>query len=345
MKWFVITNRERKNKSFGGDPEKHGKIHFLSKERASFPRKDRDLKVDYNGHSGSPAAIQAFTTAVQDELKKRAETLKSRGADRKPSLVLYTHGYNNTYIEALEEYSELRRNFHDAIGGDDFEAQCLPILFTWASEGATLKYLEDRDDARASYPAISNMVHLLFEQTGNLQECLSNVCVIAHSMGNYVFREALGSVSGSARAPLGTFISQFVAIGADIGNTSLEPGGKGFGMVRFCDRISVYFTPADSTLGKSKRKNNRARLGRTLSSNYQATGDNVLFIDCREWANEEALAGLFGNDAPSVHSCYRSVPAILEDMFQTISGVDREMVRGRESRVMNKLYHMQRPAG
>ena len=71
----------------------------------------------------------------------------------------------------------------------------------------------------------------------------------------------------------------------------------------------------------------------------------MLFNDCREWANENTLDELFPKDTPSVHSSYRSVSAILQDMFNTISGIDREMIPGRESLELNKLYRLKRELG
>lgn len=352
MKWFVITNRVKSGNKFGNEPEPNGKIHFLQNDLATFPRKDKDLKVKYIGDSDSKVALRNFVKQVQAELKNRAKILKSKAGrlDRqdsppKPSLVVYAHGYNNGWTDALEEYCELRRNFHKTLGAQEYEDQCLTVLFTWPSAGKTLAYLEDRDDARGSYLAVSNMVHLLFQVTNNLEDCISNVSVIAHSMGNYVFREALTALVGSSRAPAGTFLDQFISIGADVGNTSLEPNGKGFGIFRFSNRVSVFLSPADSTLRKSKRKNGRARLGRTLSQGFRTTPRNVLFVDCREWANKDSLEELFGKHAPSVHSCYRSVPAILTDMYHTIRAVDREMIPGREPIESNKLYHLKATLG
>lgn len=178
----------------------------------------------------------------------------------------------------------------------------------------------------------------MLKATNDLEDCIANVSVITHSMGNYVFREALSALMSSSHAPAGTFINQYIAIGADISNTSLEPSGKGIGITRFSDRVTVYFSPHDSTLSKSKRKNGRPRFGRTLSSNYTKTPDGVVFVDCREWVNEKKLAEIGINT--SVHSSYRSVPAILTDMFATLCEVDREAMPERESIDMNKLYRI-----
>lgn len=343
MKWFVITNRQKTgDRSFGGDPEPAGKLHFLSRE-SELPRRNRDLRVDYIGSSDDPANVRDFAAQLRLELKKKADALKAKGLERKPSLLIYTHGYNNDYRDALEEYAELRRNMHGAVGRETYEDQCLTVLFTWPSEGGTLSYLEDRDDARMSYPAVRHMAYLLLQETHQLENCISDVCVMGHSMGNYVLREAFAALVSSPSAPAGTFVSQFLMFGADVGNRSLEPQGKGFGINRFSDRVSVYFSPHDDTLGVSRRKNASRRLGRTLSGSYQTTPDKALFIDCRDWANDDKLEELFGREAPSVHSSYRSVPAILKDMFATVVGIDREVIPGRETIDANKLYRLQVP--
>lgn len=343
MKWFVITNREKISKrSFGGDLEPAGKLHFLSRD-AKMPRRNRNLRVDHLGSSDEPDAVRGFAKQVRKELQKRCDALEARGIERKPCLLLYAHGFNNIYREALEQYVELRRNFHQAIGEEAFEDQCLPILFTWPSEGSKLTYLEDRDDARMSYPAVRHMVHLLLQETRQLENCISEICFLGHSLGVYVLREAFAALVGSPTAPAGTITAQVLMIAADIGNKSLEPNGKGFGINRFSDRVTVYFSPHDDTLRASKRKNASRRLGRTLSSTFETTPDKVLFVDCRKWANDDKLDDLFGRRAPSVHSCYRSVPAILMDMFKTIAGVDREVIPGRDSLVLNKLYRLRAP--
>ncbi len=338
MKWFAISNRTKKGRRFGNEPENYGKLHWFSKT-AGLPSADDKLPLDYLGDSDDAVATATFVKEVQIELRARAKWMENKGIDGKPTLLIYTHGYNNDWKDAREEYAQLRRNCQKHIGAD-FEHYCLPILFSWPSAGKTLAYLEDRDDGRASSIAVKNMVHILYEATRNLTECISNVSVVAHSMGNYVFREALMSLAGSPQSPAGTFIDQYVSFGADIGNTSLESGGKGFGINRFSNRVTAYFSPADSTLGKSKRKNGRPRLGRTLSSNYQQTPDNVVFIDCRYWANEDKLEEVFGKEAPSVHSCFREVAALLEDMFEVLKGVDRDIITRRQRIVLNKHYVM-----
>lgn len=338
MRWFAITNRRKRGTGFGNEPERFGKLHWLSKT-GGLPSNNRSLSLDYLGDSDDDSATATFVTSVQAELQARARWMTNQGIDHRPILLIYTHGYNNDWGDAREEYAQLRRNCIDSLG-PDFEHYCLPILFSWPSAGHTLAYLEDRDDARASSLAVKNMVHRLYQATNDLSECISNVSVCAHSMGNYVFREAFTSLAGSPQSPAGTFVDQFVMFGADIGNTSLEPGGKGFGIPRFSNRVSVYFSPADSTLAKSKRKNGRPRLGRSLSSGYRQTPDSVVFIDSRHWANEDKLNELFGDRAPSVHSCFRSVGAMLKDMFEVLKGVDREIVPRRKPVVLNKHYAM-----
>ena len=272
---------------------------------------------------------------------------------------MYTHGYNNDWADAREELIQLRRNFHREIGEETFEDRVVPLLFSWPSEGNIVSssgdkktaYREDRDDARGSALAVKHMVHLLYRVTNNLEDCTSSVSVIAHSMGAYVFREALGHLTGSEASPAGTFVDQFILIGADIGNTSLEAGGKGYGLTRFSNRVSVYLSPHDTTLRKSKRKNGRPRLGRTLSSGYRTTPDNVVFVDCRQWAEKSEIKGLladgafFEDEKPTVHNCYRAIPALLHDQYATLCGVDREAIPDREPVLLNKHYKIKKASG
>lgn len=337
MKWFAITNREKSGNDFGDETERRGKIHFLNDETTSFPAQNKDLTLKYIGPSDNAAALTTFVDEVKAELKLRAAKLKD--VDRKPALLIYTHGFNNNFEDALEDYSEIRRNFHKVIGASEFEEQCLPVLFSWPSAGKRSAYFDDRDEARASFRAIVNMVRILCDATNGLDDSVSNLCVIANSMGNFAMREGLEALTSSMHAPEGAVIDQFIMTAADVGNTSLEPQGRGSGITRFSSRVSVYFSPADSRLKQAKFVNRRRRLGRTLSSGYRNTPENVVFCDCREWANEDKLNEIF-EQPPSVHSCYRHVPAILEDIFHTICGVDRAMIRGRKEVVMNKHYRL-----
>ena len=341
MKWFVITNRNTTRTSFGNEPEPYGKIHFLSTTTSSVPVRPSDIEMDYLGDSNDEQSVSQFVREVRRELLERKRKLTNQGLAVMPVLLLYTHGFNNDYYDGIEEYLELRRNFHGTIGRQEFERLCLPVLFTWPSAGMVTAYLEDRDDARGSSLAVKNMVYLLYRVTSDLADCIATVSIIAHSMGNYVMREAFTGLAGAPNSPSGTFVDQFISIGADIGNTSLEPNGKGFGIPRFSNRVTVYFSAGDDTLKKSKRKNGRRRLGRALSSGYLTTPDSVVFIDSKNWANKRRLEQIFPSDPPSPHSCYRSVPAILKDMFDVLQSVDRDISPNRETVILNKHYLLQ----
>ena len=133
MKWFVVTNRDKiSNSEFGEDPTWKGKIHFLSNTTDRMPRSNRQLKLNYIGDSKIKRAKKAFVDDIRKQLISMGKQLK-QGA--KPVLLLIVHGYNTNYDEAVESYVELRRNFHKSVGKNDFEKHCLPVLFTWPSEG------------------------------------------------------------------------------------------------------------------------------------------------------------------------------------------------------------------
>ena len=64
-------------------------------------------------------------------------------------VTLFVHGYNNNWKDAAKRYQQISDDMYTGAG-----RLGLCVLFTWPSNGQTLHYLADRDDARASGPQI-----------------------------------------------------------------------------------------------------------------------------------------------------------------------------------------------
>jgi esterase/lipase superfamily enzyme len=98
---------------------------------------------------------------------------KERGHRR---VVLFVHGYNNTYRDALYRVSQVY---------DDAGLSGMPVLFSFASRGKLLDYGYDKDSATIARSHLAHIIeHLLKTTNGELD-------IIAHSMGNWVTVEAL----------------------------------------------------------------------------------------------------------------------------------------------------------
>jgi len=101
-------------------------------------------------------------------------------ASRRREVFVFIHGFNNTFKEAALRAAELTFD----LGFDG-----APILFSWPAKGGVTgvaAYRDDRRRARESAVYLRIFLNLLATRTG-----ADEIHVIVHSMGNYVFKNAL----------------------------------------------------------------------------------------------------------------------------------------------------------
>jgi esterase/lipase superfamily enzyme len=101
----------------------------------------------------------------------------ARGTRRR--VLVFVHGFNNRFDEAVFRLAQI---VHDS------KSQAIPILFTWPSRGEVVlrAYTYDRESANYSRDALEQ---LLAELSRNPN--VSEINVVAHSMGNWITLEAL----------------------------------------------------------------------------------------------------------------------------------------------------------
>ncbi|HUV21434.1 MAG TPA: alpha/beta hydrolase, partial [Gammaproteobacteria bacterium] len=105
------------------------------------------LKVDYErkikGASGSVLGSQNVFNRVRDKmLHYQRDT------------VVFVHGYNVSFAEALASAARLKQNFSKVNNGPGINV----VLFSWPSDGSMMPYIaygNDRQDAAASGPAFA----------------------------------------------------------------------------------------------------------------------------------------------------------------------------------------------
>lgn len=305
---YVVTNRIRKGTSYGADPEPRGGLHFLVApgRYTKNPQKFREVSRD------------AFRDQLLAVLKPMATN------EQRAQAAVYIHGYNNNFEQALEELNEIGTNLARRAG-----YKGLVIGFTWPSEGRTLDYLEDRDDARESVTGFVHLMHLIKAIRMPAEECFVDVSMLAHSMGNYVLREGLDYFWKHVGYPWDDiYFTQALMFAADIAYDSLESGGSGQAISSFSHRVTAYYSIHDDILGLSARVKHfgTRRLGRSGPEGYGKLPENVVGVDCSGVAtpgNAEKF------EAGSVHSSYRSIPAILKDFVATMAGQDRAAIPNR----------------
>ena len=203
-----------------------------------------------------------------DELKKSPHE----------QILLYIHGFNNTPENAAFQQAERLQALLD---GRRRKKLAIVVPVIWPCQDNSVKdadktitrYFGDQTAADASGFAYARALERLRDwQMANAETddcCLKRINVLAHSMGNRVFRQALGVWCKHflSDAPPLIFRNVFM-VAADVVNESLEPHMEGEAIPQASRNVVVYFASDDLALRSSKVANvaNRIasrRLGHT----------------------------------------------------------------------------------
>ena len=127
---------------------------------------------------GNPATD--FVTLKADVVTlKEAQAWFNKRVVKTPSrqALVFIHGYNNRFEDAVFRFAQIVQ---------DSGANVVPVLFTWPSRGSLLAYGYDRESASYSRDALERLLTVLAKDPN-----VSEVSILAHSMGNWVTLEAL----------------------------------------------------------------------------------------------------------------------------------------------------------
>ncbi len=197
-----------------------------------------------------------------------------------------------------------------------------------------INYLSDREQVRDSVGAFTRfLLDIDALATSNERDCFSTTFCIAHSMGNYLLRKGLEYLSDQLGSPTGRkLFDETLMMAPDIAAHDIESNGKGRYIASFSRRVHVYFSKHDAVLTASSAKRFGANcLGRHGPENYGNLPGNVVAIDDKKYANDDAIDGLrdrIGGQV-SVHSSHRYHPDMLTDAVHALASVDRHQIPER----------------
>ena len=172
----------------------------------------------------------------------------------------------------------------------DKKIEVIPIIWPCdADRGIVKDYFDDQVAADGSGIAFGRALQIfrkwqLKHMAQDSIPCLKRIHVLAHSMGNRVFRETMRVFSTSlpGREPPIVFRNTFL-VAADIVNESLEPGQTGNVIPMATRNTLAYFASDDRALQASKVANMgqlSRRLGHTGPENMSKVARNVYALDC-----------------------------------------------------------------
>jgi esterase/lipase superfamily enzyme len=197
-----------------------------------------------------------FVTVSADYIEKQTFTAAILGMAKqtgRTKVLVFVHGFNNRFDDAVYRFAQI---VHDS------KISVIPVLFTWPSRGEVRlrTYNYDRESANYSRDALESLLGMLAGYPG-----ITEVNVLAHSMGNWVALEALrgrsmrgGQTAASIKADK---LKNVMLVAPDVDVDVFRAQIQRMGAAR--PRIALFVSQDDSALSFSK----------TLSGGVPRLGD------------------------------------------------------------------------
>ena len=245
-----------------------------------------DINVKETWHGSLKVACEIFELAVTS----------------KKSILFFVHGYNND-VEDIIKTAQAIEQLYDVI----------VVPFTWPANGGnpitgTASYLSDKADARQSTNALNRIIgkihfyHRLLTEArlkkikdraykkhpdNNAEanayftmlqekECKTKLCLLCHSMGNYVLKHTLMTSDSLTR---NLVFDNICLVAADANNKKHE---KWVGKLDVRNRCYVVINEKDSALMASRIKPGDEQLARLGHYTKKLNSPNAYYIDVTE---------------------------------------------------------------
>lgn len=95
--------------------------------------------------------------------------------------LVYIHGFNTSFDDAALRAAQMAY---------DISFEGIPFLYSWPSQGSLLNYWNDGENNEWTIPHLTKFLEQLATRTG-----LKKIHIVAHSMGNRAFTQALVNIS------------------------------------------------------------------------------------------------------------------------------------------------------
>lgn len=321
IKVFFATNRNfqagNKRQAFGGRFNPDG-VAALRFGFAEFNRGASGLQmagVTVYPERTTPNGIEGGSERFLEDLR-----LLMKGG-RSDTLV-FIHGFNVTFTGALEAAARLA----DGVTIDGRGVNV--VVFSWPSDGQAvplMSYYSDREDARASGPALARAYLKLRDYLMKLDSqeyCERRLHLLAHSMGAYVLRQGLQAVIAKEPGALNRLFDQILLAAPDEDDDTFEHDTKLQLLPKLGRLVTVYFNPNDRALLVSdKTKSNPDRLGSDGPRLIDLIPKKIVLVDCRNVARDA--------DPLVLHSYYIRSPAMAHDLTEVLRGSPPEGIGNR----------------
>jgi len=237
--------------------------------------------------------------------------------------LVFIHGFNVDFMAALKSAAKVADEIK--IPGSVLNV----VVFSWPSDGEKvpwMSYYSDREDGRASGPALARcylMLQKFVAELGEQEHCQRRLHLLAHSMGSYVLRNGLQAILAKDPTKLTRLFDQILLAAPDEDDDTFETDQKLRLLPRLGRGVTVYFNRNDRALIISdKTKSNPDRLGSDGPRLIDLIPKKVTLVDCRNVAmSADKVVG---------HSYYINSPAMAADISAVLGDADPETIPNRE---------------
>jgi esterase/lipase superfamily enzyme len=311
------TNRNILNYQLFSEPEKQGYQDVLDVLLSE--KKIKKSKLTANNLGG--------TQRMFYELYKNMSATKSRS-----DVLIFIHGYAYDFDDELEAIIDLKKLFID-----NPESPVEHILFVSWPASSSIVPLTYFDDKASSINSGTSLMRLFYFYTQFLKDIFSNrdlapcnqrIHLMAHSLGNRVLQSMLYSLKSENILRV---IDQVLLLNSDVTYKVFEDSEDSYNKLPLlANRVSIYLNRKDAVLGISQFTKNilTPRLGKNGPSDIEKFKDIVSIVDCTFIENDlkNGLKFEIGN-----HWGYLSSSQVQNDIFQTLNGIDRNLITNRIS--------------
>lgn len=270
---------------------------------------DRDAFWDANALSERTQINFVDENGSLDRKNQEFNHLKQK------NILLLIHGFDCSEADVLPSYFSIQSEIEKTFVKGEKKIYDQVVGYLWPGCESRTAYYEAKGHAEAVSNRIAELISKIADNT-------HRVDVMAHSMGNFVFLEALKKTSGPKRSWINTFraflglpivlpaktVGNFFSLGAAVDDESIEVGQIYGQAIERCQDVYVVYSKKDRVL---EYLYTFAELDRALGSkgveDISKLPPHVQLVDC--------------SDVVDGHSKYEEAPQVFEFIRNRLLGI------------------------
>lgn len=347
MSIYLISNREvledkTKNAHFSNDGKKAALPTFRiaeckvsgSNKKLSYVLKEDIAEPDYS------KIIDVIERRVQKDQLGGTEYMfydlyTSMKNDIKPNsdVLFFIHGFATTHEDEMDHILKLNELYL----GKNSNIEHLIYLSWPTSNSYALTYWSDKEDSIVTgqtlariYVKLNKFFYTMFRKYEQ-ENCKQKIHIMAHSMGNQVLKQMMGSLNEKYIIP---FVGEIILLHADVSADSFESIQPFTKLHKLGQRTHIYIHKGDDALTISTTtKNFSKRLGKAGPSNMKELSQSTFVVDVTgitydKVKNDAFLSRIKTNLID--HWGYLTSSQEIDDIVKILNGDDERRVPNRK---------------